>query len=580
MTQLTTEVQFWAQDEENRWSLKHKFHSDVQVGSAAATRDGKRLLLSEVRMDKPKPAGISWLEHMSHENPTGEKRIHRWNISNLEQPLRLKPLELPAELSAIKKWGALTIEIDPEGRFAAGMYYLGDDHGFYAVVWNLRTGESRYIENGMRPRFSSDGRWLSIIRSGSLELYEVEHLDEFPNRSPSFYQRSDFLTVSNFTDGGQSLLLPGYQTSWVKVWSISENQEIVSLSHTGVLGAQASDDGRVVATISRDAIRLWDFNELPERTRLLGHEGGTTGLAYSHDGRYLATTGKDGFVRIWDTDSGKLVTRPLELENEAGMAVGFSENGRWLAAGSGGPSSRVWIWDTKTWKLLTTFNADVGRKTWSVHFCDSDRKLAVAGHSGLRLLNVNAEASFSIQAISDETLLASNKVPHLASDNQRLYWLQDEKDDNEVQPGDGLYSYSFANAPSRKGKRIEAFDPTLFGLGVHPRDGLYYSDDGRIKRCSPEGQEADSKIARSARCLAVHSQKPWAAMALNKDLGGFEIRNRETGKSIFKFPARGTIVWYLAFHPTKNQLAVARSGGIVELWNLDEVEAELRDLGL
>ena len=263
------------------------------------------------------------------------------------------------------------------------------------------------------------------------------------------------------------------------------------------------------------------------------------------------------------------------------MAVGFSENGRWLAAGSGGPSSHVWIWDTTTWERIDDFDAKLGRKTWSICFCDSDRKLAVAGQTGLRLLNVTSDPEFSIEEVSDLALLTNIRVSHLAPDKQTLYWWQFKR--NQEIPN-GLYSFSFADAALQKGKLIEACNPDMFGLAVHPQGGVLYSvfgqDREQIKRRSPRGQVLESKIARRAEYMALHSQKPWAAMALNKDLGGFEIRNRETGKSIFKFPARGSIVWYLAAHPTKNQLAVARSGGSVELWNLDEVQAELTDLGL
>ena len=120
-------------------------------------------------------------------------------------------------------------------------------------------------------------------------------------------------------------------------------------------------------------------------------------------------------------------------------------------------------------------------------------------------------------------------------------------------------------------------------LDYDRRGCLYYAifsqGYAQIERRSLDGQVAEPRPGRDRiEHLQLHPRNRW--LALDRYRGGFEIQDRVSGETIFKFPKRGTMVSCLAWHPERDQLAVARSGGIVELWNLDQVEAELAKLGL
>jgi WD40 repeat protein len=112
---------------------------------------------------------------------------------------------------------------------------------------------------------------------------------------------------------------------------------------------------------------------------LMGHTGLVVALAYSPDGRTLASASADGTARLWDVPTGRLRAK-LQSPEERATCVAFSPDGKTLAVGYGGQRGYMQVWDIGGERLVEGW-APHGERTNSVAFHPTERILATAGDS-------------------------------------------------------------------------------------------------------------------------------------------------------------------------------------------------------
>jgi WD40 repeat protein len=124
-----------------------------------------------------------------------------------------------------------------------------------------------------------------------------------------------------------------------------------------VNGVAFSPDGRTLASVGGDGtVRFWDVRNAREIGAPLvsSQTDGVVGMAFSTDGRTLATAGGfDPTVRLWDVRTHTPIGRPWQVDLSNGYAynVAFSPDGRTLA--TAGQYNTIGLWDVRTHRELT-----------------------------------------------------------------------------------------------------------------------------------------------------------------------------------------------------------------------------------
>jgi WD40 repeat protein len=105
-----------------------------------------------------------------------------------------------------------------------------------------------------------------------------------------------------------------------------------------------SPDGKRLATGGEEnTVVLWDVETGRELRRFRGHRGEVYTLAFIPDGegRWIASAGEDGTIKVWDAHAGELV-RTFRGHSGLVSCLAFSPDGRRLVSGSRDKTLKVW----------------------------------------------------------------------------------------------------------------------------------------------------------------------------------------------------------------------------------------------
>ncbi|MBO0700040.1 MAG: WD40 repeat domain-containing protein, partial [Zavarzinella sp.] len=246
-------------------------------------------------------------------------------------------------------------------------------------------------------------------------------------------------------------------------------------------------------------------------------------LAFSPDGALVAATRWDrGEVYVWETATGrefrKLTGHAAPAHTQIGeTAVAFSADGRWLATGHGDRTARVWELATgKEARRLTGHDATVSGASFSG---DGRTLLTTAGAEVLLWdLCSEADASADLEALwtdlgSDDAAKAYRAAASLAAKGDRGAEFLKGKLPPVPAPDADRVAKFVADLDSQRFATREAAMRALAGLGSAARPAL---QAGRAKNPSAEGRERiDELLARLVKPLPGAEVRPdRAALAL------------------------------------------------------------------
>jgi WD40 repeat protein len=235
------------------------------------------------------------------------------------------------------------LAVAPDGQtFAAGSY----DHR--VTLWDSATGDPLRTLAGHRGgvltvAFSPDG---SQLASGGIDGTILVWRVSDGARLATWTGHKSWVNALAYSADGERLI-SGSSDGTVRIWNVAQGkpEHVWDVTDAEVRSVAVSRDGRwLAAGLRYGGIKIWDWAAGREQVSFSGHESDVWDVAFTPDNRRLISGNGDwnrpGAIKCWSVGDWKEVDAFQHTGEVLCLAV--SRDGRFLAAGAGDQTLRVW----------------------------------------------------------------------------------------------------------------------------------------------------------------------------------------------------------------------------------------------
>jgi eukaryotic-like serine/threonine-protein kinase len=350
---------------------------------------------------------------------------------------------------------------------------------------------------------------------------------------------------------------------WHYLWRLCHGELLTLKGHAdGVRSVAFSPDGKHLASGSgENTIKIWDAASGQGSLTLKGHAGGVSSVAFSPDGKRLASGSFDNTIKIWDAASGQ---ESLTLKGHAApvSSVAFSPDGTRLATGSS--DKTIKIWDAASGQESLTLKGHAAPVS-SVAFSPDGKRLAsgsfdntikiwdaASGQESLTLQG-HAGAVFSVAFSPDGKRLASGSV------------------DDTIKIWDAASGQESLTLKGHAGDvRSVAFSPDGKRLASGSLDNTIKIWD------TASGQESLTLKGHAGFVSSVAFSPDGKRLASGSGDKTIKIWDAASGQESLPLKGHAGAVWSVAFSPDGKRLASGSLDNAIKIWDTASGRESLR----
>ncbi len=304
-------------------------------------------------------------------------------------------------------------------------------------------------------------------------------------------------------------------------------EQVLPVEHPKVIAFPPTGDKIAIGAVDGD-LTLWDFTG-EQQAALPGHSAEVTGIAFSADGRTLATLDINKQVYLWNLENSRVMSvinlSAWPAPNARIETIRLSGNGDMLAILSVDAVPTIKLMDARTGKSVRTLKWEQhARPFYNVMFSPDWHIVAWVAGGTVQLMDVGSGST----------------GPALTHEDALSEW--------RFSPDGGTFATRTAE--------------TIAGKFT-----------GVVKLWDSQSGTARHTLAHPDFVSAMAFSPNWERIATATGFGEMRLWETRTGQETALLPGHSDTVWALAFSPNGELIASASSDGSVRLWNANSADA-------
>ncbi|WP_374089793.1 N,N-dimethylformamidase beta subunit family domain-containing protein [Methylomicrobium lacus] len=181
----------------------------------------------------------------------------------------------------------------------------------------------------------------------------------------------------------------------ITLWNVTSGLAPTTLQNQPanlVTGIAFRADGKILASVGKDSIKLWDIGSGQEQLSipLVNTNSAIVQVAFSSDGEHLAGVTLENEILLWNLKTG--FSKSIKAEQDVTVdQITFSPDGKYLVSANNGVNSHIKLWDAVSGALYADVRVDAFVNEFE--FSPDSNVLASVGQDGLiTLLDLNSAA--------------------------------------------------------------------------------------------------------------------------------------------------------------------------------------------